>query len=83
MPIQGSEADLMKFAMVKIKELIDSKYRDDAFMLLQIHDELILEVKDKRIKEFTDESKNIMENIVEFLVPLEVHANIGHYWELK
>jgi DNA polymerase-1 len=47
-------------------------------MLLQIHDELILEVKDKRIKEFTDESKNIMENIVEFLVPLEVHANIGH-----
>jgi len=52
MPIQGLAADIIKIAMVKIQEFIKEKHmQEDVITLIQIHDELILEVKSEIIKE--------------------------------
>jgi len=78
---QGSAADLIKLSMIKIKnEILDS----DTKMLLQIHDELIFEVKKEKAQEFADKAANIMKNIYELKVKLEVSVSIGKNWgELK
>lgn len=78
MPIQGSEADIMKLAMIKINDLINSKYKGDAYILLQIHDELVLEVKEDVVEKFSEDSVKIMNSVVDLGVPLDVHSNIGH-----
>lgn len=84
MPIQGGEADIMKLAMVDIDEVIKKRYLDDAFMLLQIHDELVFEVKEDRVDEFVEEVVKIMKNVVPLKVPLEVHASVGdNLYDLK
>lgn len=77
MPIQGTAADLMKIAMIQIYELIQKKYVGKAFLLLQVHDEFILEVEEGVLKEFEDEAANIMRNAVKLSVPLEVHVSDG------
>ncbi len=77
MPIQGSEADIMKFVMIKIAEYIEQKHRDEAFILLQIHDEIVMEVKEDIIEEFSQDVKDIMLTTVELQVPLDVHLSIG------
>ena len=78
---QGSAADLIKLSMLKIKdEILD----DDSKMLLQIHDELIFEVKEEKAKEFAEKAANIMKNIYTLKVKLEVSVSIGKNWgELK
>jgi DNA polymerase-1 len=78
MPIQGSEADIMKLAMIKIMDMIDKDYKEKAYILLQIHDELVLEVEDSVAEEISEKCADIMDNVVDLLVPLDVHANIGH-----
>ncbi len=78
---QGSAADLIKMSMNKImSEIID----DEAKLLLQIHDELIFEVKDKNAILFSQKAKEIMERIYELKIPLKVSVEIGKNWgELK
>ncbi|MGI5898136.1 MAG: DNA polymerase I [Candidatus Dojkabacteria bacterium] len=77
MPIQGSEADIMKLAMVKIDELIMKEFKDEAHILLQIHDELIFEVKEERIDEFEKKVEDITKNVVSLNVPLDVNSSQG------
>ncbi|NOX14614.1 MAG: DNA polymerase I [Epsilonproteobacteria bacterium] len=78
---QGSAADLIKMAM---NNIIDTIVDDDAKLLLQIHDELIFEVKEENAKVFSQKAKDIMENIYELKVPLKVSVEIGKNWgELK
>ncbi|MCC7290115.1 hypothetical protein IT417_02620 [bacterium] len=77
MPIQGGEADIMRLAMVEIDEMIQKKYKDRAYMLLQIHDELIFEVKEELVEEFSEKVKDIMKNVVKLNVPLEVNVSSG------
>jgi len=78
---QGSAADLIKMAMNKIMETL---INDEAKLLLQIHDELIFEVKDKEAESFSQKAKEIMENIYKLKVPLKVSVEIGQNWgELK
>ena len=79
-PIQGTEADLLKLAMIKVQELIDRKYRDSVWMLLQVHDELLFEMKKEVIPEATKEIKGIMETVHQFNVPIVVDAKIGDNW---
>ena len=56
----------------------------DMMMLLQIHDELIFEVKEKFIEEITRDLKEIMENVYKLNIPLKVSVSIGNSWqELK
>lgn len=76
---QGSAADLIKLSMVKIYK----KYKDNKNMslLLQIHDELILEVKEEFIDEITKDLKEIMENVYSLNIPLKVSLSIGDSWQ--
>ncbi len=78
---QGSAADLIKLSMNKLRIEIDS---NKGKMLLQIHDELIFEVKEEHTQEFAQEAKEIMENIYKLKIPLRCSVSIGTNWgELK
>jgi DNA polymerase-1 len=75
-PIQGSAADIIKKAMVELDEALRAGgYR--AEMLLQVHDELVLEVPEDEIEAVTELTKRTMEGIVELRVPLRVDTAIG------
>ncbi|MBU1036870.1 DNA polymerase I [Patescibacteria group bacterium] len=79
MPIQGTAADLLKLAMIKIhKEL--PKISKTAKMLLTVHDELVFEVKDSEVKKISKFVKEIMENIYTLNVPIKVEVNSGKNW---
>ncbi|PKM91055.1 DNA polymerase I [Candidatus Falkowbacteria bacterium HGW-Falkowbacteria-1] len=77
-PIQGAAADILKMAMIKIYSEIKDK--QDIKMLLQVHDELIFEIKEEKINDYYLQIKEIMENIVELKVPLTAEAYIGNNW---
>jgi DNA polymerase-1 len=78
MPIQGGEADIMKLAMIDIQKKIDEKYKDRAYILLQIHDELNFEVKDEIVDDFIEDIKEIMVNVFPLAVPLAVNVTVGN-----
>ncbi|HET9030987.1 MAG TPA: DNA polymerase I [Candidatus Aquilonibacter sp.] len=77
-PLQGSAADLMKLAMVRIDRALDAI--DGATMLLQIHDELILEVRNDRLHEVAHMLRREMEGALALSVPLEVTVKTGRNW---
>jgi DNA polymerase-1 len=80
---QGSSADLIKLSMLKVSDII-KKERLDVRLLLQIHDELIFEVKEEISQEIAKRFKEVMENIYPLNIPLKCSANIGDSWgELK
>ncbi|HOU75777.1 MAG TPA: DNA polymerase I [Candidatus Dojkabacteria bacterium] len=74
MPAQGSQADLIKFAMIAVDNLIENKYLGKAFLILQIHDEFVIEIDPKIKDNFIKEVDHLMENIIELKVPLVVNA---------
>lgn len=77
MPIQGTEADLMKRAMIQI----DAKIEGLGKQLLQIHDSILLEVPKENANKVSDIVRSVMENIApELNIKLEVDINIGHNW---
>ena len=81
MPIQGLEADIMKKAMIAIAEwLRGSGYCGDARMLLQVHDELLFEVKEKLVKKIAPEIVKLMESVIELSVPIAAEAKSGDNW---
>ena len=78
-PIQGTAADLIKIAMIKVeKALEEGHYRSK--MVLQIHDELIFKVYKDEKETIYNLVKNIMENALEIDVPLEVDGGFGKDW---
>ncbi len=78
-PIQGTSADLLKMAMIKIfKELKKGKYKTK--MLLQVHDELIFDVRKDELESVTKLIKDTMENIYKLSVPLKVGISYGKNW---
>ena len=80
---QGSAADLIKLSMLKAEKYLNAE-KIEGSMLLQIHDELIFEIKEEMIEEVSKKLKDIMENIIALEVPLECSVNIGDSWgELK
>ncbi|MFW6264541.1 MAG: DNA polymerase I [Bacillota bacterium] len=81
-PIQGSAADIMKMAMIKVYESLNKEdYR--AKLLLQVHDELVLEVHQEDIEETAKILKREMENAVKLDVPLIVDLQAGENWRDK
>jgi DNA polymerase-1 len=78
-PMQGSAADLMKLAMVRIDRAIRERGLD-APMLLQIHDELIFEVDGAVIGDVAELVKREMEHAIELSVPIEVTLKTGTNW---
>jgi len=77
-PLQGTAADLIKMAMIKVYSLIEDN--NDIKMLLQVHDELVFEVKEELVKNLALKIKDIMENIIKLKVPIDVHIGIGDNW---
>ncbi|MGH7684707.1 MAG: DNA polymerase, partial [Vulcanimicrobiaceae bacterium] len=78
-PLQGSAADLMKLAMVKVDRAIaDAKL--DAVMLLQIHDELIFEIAVDQREKVARLVKHEMESAMQLAVPVEATIKIGTTW---
>jgi DNA polymerase-1 len=78
-PIQGSAADLIKLAMVQLHALLIAQ-RIDARMVLQVHDELLLEVRNDVLKRCTDLVRHAMEEAAELKVPLRVDLKAGPNW---
>jgi DNA polymerase-1 len=81
MPIQGSEADIMKYVMIKLQDMINEKYLGKAHMLLQIHDEIVFEVEESVLSKFEKDAEDIMINSVKLDVPLDIHVSIGDSWD--
>jgi len=78
-PIQGTSADIIKIAMIKMNKFIE-KNELDIYLLLQIHDELLFEVKEDLVEEFIKNGVNIMENCVKLRVPVKVDYKKGRNW---
>lgn len=78
-PIQGTAADIIKIAMVKVYDRL-LKEQLDARLVLQVHDELIIEAKDEIANKVADILKEEMENAVKLSVPLTVDVSIGKTW---
>lgn len=80
-PIQGTAADFIKIAMVRIdKELRDKKLKEKVKMLLQIHDELLFEIDEGLTKEVLSVIIKIMEGVYKDPVPIKVNVSIGNNW---
>lgn len=79
MPIQGMAADIVKLAMIAVNVEFADK-ADDVRMLLQVHDEIILEVKEEIADEVAKKVKEIMENVYKLKVPLVANVKVGDNW---
>ena len=78
-PIQGSAADIIKLAMIKISDWM--KTRDlKSKMIMQVHDELVFDVNKLEREELEENIKSIMENVIKIEVPLTVDIGIGKTW---
>lgn len=78
-PIQGSAADIIKLAMVKVYDRLN-KENLKSEIILQVHDELILNVKENELEVVKALVKEEMENVLNMSVTLEVDTNIGKTW---
>jgi DNA polymerase-1 len=76
MPMQGSAADIMKLAMVKIAEKLPA----DAQILLQVHDSLIVEVPKEKAESVGETMKQTMETVYKLPVKLRTDVSIGRNW---
>ena len=78
-PLQGTESDIIKIAMIQIDEKLN-KLNLKSKMILQIHDELIFECPKEEIDIVSNILKEIMENIVKLNVPLTINIDVGKSW---
>ncbi|HVV25508.1 MAG TPA: DNA polymerase I [Candidatus Saccharimonadales bacterium] len=79
MPIQGTEADLMKMAMVEVDKLLREQH-NDCNMLLQVHDSILVECPEPVATRVGDLLKTTMENVYKLPVRLDVDVTIGKNW---
>ena len=78
-PIQGTSADIMKMAMIEVyKRIKDNKL--ESKMILQVHDEIIIDAKENEVDKLKEIIKDAMENIVKLKVPLKVEISTGTSW---
>lgn len=78
-PIQGAAADIMKLAMINVHNRLVREGLD-ARIVMQVHDELIIEVKDEQIDACKEIVKEEMQNVIELSVPLTVDVTSGKNW---
>ncbi len=78
-PVQGSAADLIKVAMIKLDEYLKSTGKQTK-MLLQVHDELVFETPKDELEEVTAEVRRLMESALPMDVPIKVDINTGPNW---
>jgi DNA polymerase-1 len=82
-PIQGSAADIIKLAMIRVDAFLSESVPNSA-MLLQIHDELVIEAPDRGAAQngkLLEDIRSTMESVMELMVPLRVDAGMGYSWQ--
>ncbi len=83
MPVQGTAADIMKMSMIEVDAWLE-KDKTSARMLMQVHDELVLECDEKDVEGVVKILKEKMEGVASFEVPLVVDVEVGKNWgEMK
>ncbi len=81
-PMQGTAADIIKKAMIDVAAWIDSLGdTKDIIMIMQVHDELVFEIREDKLDTFVPKICEIMEKCVSIDVPLVVEAGIGENWD--
>jgi len=80
MPVQGTAADIMKSAMIKVHERFN-EISESSFILLQVHDELVLEVPVDEVVDVAEKVRIIMENAESIGCPIVVEAKQGQNWD--
>ena len=78
-PVQGSAADMIKLAMIKIADLFKSEGWKSK-LLLQVHDELVFEVPDDELDKVTEGIRSVMESALPLDVPVKVDIGVGKNW---
>lgn len=80
MPIQWSNADIIKIAMIKLQQFIKEKWFKSE-LIMQVHDELVFNVKKEELDLLKSEIQNIMENIIKAPIKLVVDINVWNSWK--
>ena len=80
-PMQGTAADIIKKAMLAVDEWIETLPIDDVRMIMQVHDELVFEIKEHKLTEYKNKIISLMEQAVLLDVPLIVEAGVGENWD--
>ncbi|MCH2455507.1 MAG: DNA polymerase I [Idiomarina sp.] len=81
-PMQGTAADIIKKAMLQVADWIDTNNcKDDVRMLMQVHDELVFEIKEAKLDDYIKELTAVMENAARLDVPLIAEAGKGKNWD--
>jgi DNA polymerase-1 len=79
--MQGTAADIIKKAMIDVDAWINDINDQDILMIMQVHDELVFEIKGERVDEYVAKIKSLMEETVTLDVPLVVDVGIGNNWD--
>jgi DNA polymerase-1 len=83
MPVQGTSADIIKVAMIKLYQEMNKRHMESK-MLLQVHDELLFEMPSEELEEVRQLVPEIMSTAIELSIPLKVDIKSGQNWaELK
>jgi DNA polymerase-1 len=80
-PMQGTAADIIKKAMLAVDEWIETLPTDDVRMIMQVHDELVFEIKYYKLTEYQNKIISLMEQAVQLDVSLTVEAGVGDNWD--
>ena len=80
-PMQGTAADIIKKAMLKVDEWLQQQPSDQISMIMQVHDELVFEIKTSHLETYTQKIIELMESAVSLNVPLIVEAGQGNNWD--
>ena len=78
-PIQGTAADIMKMAMIKIYKLLNENSME-SFAILQVHDEMVYEAPESELDRLKEILKEGMSEVVTLSVPLDIEISVGDYW---
>lgn len=79
-PMQGTAADIIKRAMIMVDQWIQANAADDARLVMQVHDELVLEVKTSSLSKVESEVRKLMESAADLDVPLIAESGHGNNW---
>lgn len=80
-PMQGTAADIIKKAMIAVDHWICNECPDDVHMIMQVHDELVFEVRESYLEKTNTMIHKLMEGSMELAIPLKVEVGVGNNWD--
>ncbi len=80
-PMQGTAADIIKKAMIDVDAWINDINDEAILMIMQVHDELVFEIREDYVDQYVAKIKSLMEKAVALDVPLIVDVGVGNNWD--